>query len=86
MDPSTIYLIRDYFKELMAIERSIEDLKRDLCLKQDFTLAGAFNLFSGYSQSRITNSDFLFGLERLGVICDITDATLAIGRYDADGD
>lgn len=86
LNPSLIFLLRECFKEWFAIERSVEDLKRELALKQDFTLAGAFNLFSGYSHSKITNSDFTFGLERLGIVCDATDGSLVVGRYDADSD
>lgn len=28
----------------------------------------------------------LFGLEKLGVICDISDARMVVDRYDADKD
>lgn len=70
----------------MSHEGLVEDLKRELSKREDFTLAGAFNLFTGYSQTRIVGSDFLFGLERLGVKADIADAKLVVGRYDSDLD
>jgi Ca2+-binding EF-hand superfamily protein len=49
-------------------------------------LAGAFNLFTGYSTSRITPGDLLYGLERIGVVCDIADTKLLVERYDSDKD
>ena len=61
-------------------------MKKDLAMRSDFTLAGAFNLFTGYSNSRINANDLLYGLERLGVVSDIADAKLVIERYDADKD
>ena len=84
MDPSLIYLLRDYFREILAIEGSLDQVKRELAMKRDFTLAGAFNVFTGYSQARISANDFLYGLERLGVVCDLQDARLVVDRYDAD--
>lgn len=57
-----------------------------MAARSDFTLAGAFNIFTGYSQSRITASDLLYGLERLGVVCDVADAKLVVDRYDSDKD
>lgn len=48
-DASLIFLIRDTFKEFLAIEASLESIKKEIALKSDFTLAGAFNLFTGYS-------------------------------------
>jgi hypothetical protein len=44
-----IYLVRNCFKELLAIEASLEMSKKDLAIRPDFTLAGAFNFFTGYS-------------------------------------
>jgi len=41
--------VRECFKEILAIEGSLEVIKKDLATRSDFTLAGAFNLFSGYS-------------------------------------
>jgi hypothetical protein len=49
-------------------------------------LAGAFNLFTGHSQARVTPNDLLYGLERIGVVCDIADCKLFVDRYDADKD
>ena len=79
-------MITKCFKEILAIEGGLEQIRRDLAVRSDFTLAGAFNLFTGYSQSRITASDLLYGLERLGVVCDVADAKLVVERYDSDKD
>lgn len=86
MDPSLIFLLREYFREVLAIEGDLDKIKKELAMKRDFTLAGAFNIFTGYSQARISSNDFLYGLERLGVVCDIADARLVVERYDADQD
>ncbi len=48
-DPSLIYLMRECFKEVLAIEGGLEQIKRELAVRSDFTLAGAFNIFTGYS-------------------------------------
>jgi hypothetical protein len=44
-----IYLLREYFKEILAIEGGLDQIKKELAMKSDFTLAGAFNVFTGYS-------------------------------------
>lgn len=81
-----IYLTRDAFKEILAIEGGLEQAKKDLALRHDFTLAGAFRQFCDDSHGRINDTDLYFGLEKLGVTCDIADARLLIERYDADKD
>ncbi|CDW76041.1 ef hand family protein [Stylonychia lemnae] len=86
IDVSLMYLVRDSFKQIMKFEGEVEYLKRDLAGKQDFTLAGVFNMFTGYSQTRINASDILYGLERLEIQCDIADVKLVVSRYDADQD
>ncbi len=86
IDGSLLYLIRNIFKEILAVESGLEIAKKELAVRSDFTLAGAFNFFTGYSQSRITAEELLGGFERLGVICDISDIRLYVERYDADRD
>jgi hypothetical protein len=66
------------------MEGGLEKAKRELAVRSDFTLAGAFNLFTSYSQSRICASDLLYGFEKLGIVCDIADAKLVVNRYDTD--
>ena len=78
--------MRNVFKEILAVENGLEVAKKELALRSDFTLAGAFNFFTGYSQSRITAEELLVGLERLGVICEISDLRLFVERYDSDRD
>jgi hypothetical protein len=85
-DASLIFLTRDCFREMLAIEGSLEAAKKELALRHDFTLAGAFSKFSDNTHGRITANELLFGLEKLGVNCDIADARLIIDRYDADKD
>lgn len=49
IDGSLLYLIRNVFKEIIAVESSLEISKKELAVRSDFTLAGAFNFFTGYS-------------------------------------
>lgn len=49
-------------------------------------MAGAFNLFTGYSQDRLSADDIHLAFERLGVVSDISDVRLFVERYDADRD
>lgn len=81
-----IYLTRDAFKEILAIEGSLEQTKKELCMRHDFTLAGVFNRFSDNTHGRINASELLYGLDKLGVACDLSDARLVVERYDADKD
>lgn len=85
-EASLIFLTRDAFKEILAIEGSLELAKKELALRPDFTLAGVFSKFNDNTHGRINANDMLFGLEKLGVTCDIIDAKLIVDRYDADKD
>jgi len=85
-DASLIFITRDGFKEILAIEGGLERAKKDLALRHDFTLAGIFRLFSDNTHGRINANELLFGLEKLGVSCDISDARLLVDRYDNDKD
>lgn len=78
--------MRNCFKDLLAIEVDIEQAKKELAMKSDFTLAGAFNFFTGYSQTRLSADDLFIGFDRLGVTCDIEDVKLFVERYDTDRD
>ena len=83
-EPSLIYLFRECFKDILVLEGSLEFIKKELASRSDFTLAGAFNMFTGYSQARISSSELLHGFEKLNIVCDISDAKLVIDRYDTD--
>lgn len=85
-DASLIYLTREAFREILAIEGSLEEAKKELGLRQDFTLAGAFCLFTNNTHGRINVNDILFGLEKLQVPCELSDARMLIDRYDSDKD
>jgi hypothetical protein len=45
-DDAMIFLVRNYLQEILDIENEFESLKTELALRRDFTLGGAFNLFS----------------------------------------
>ena len=81
-----MYLCRNYFNEMLAIEGGLERCKRELTQRQDFTLAVVFSMFTSNTHGRIDANELLFGLEKLGVTCDISDSRLLIDRYDADKD
>jgi hypothetical protein len=85
-EASLIFLTRDAFREILAIEGNLEKVKKELVVRHDFTLAGAFKRFSDNTHGRINSNDLLFGLEQMGLACDIADARLIIDRYDADKD
>jgi Ca2+-binding EF-hand superfamily protein len=70
----------------LAIEGNLELIKKELGMRPDFNLAGVFRRFSDNTHGRINATELLFGLEQLGVACDIADARLIIDRYDADKD
>jgi Ca2+-binding EF-hand superfamily protein len=86
VDPSLIYLTREVFNEIMAIEGGLESIKKELAARHDFTLAGAFNMFTGYSQTRLSVDDLVSGVERLGVVASAMDMQLFVERYDSDRD
>lgn len=46
IDEAMIFVAREYLQEILNIESVFEGLKTELALRRDFTLGGAFNLFS----------------------------------------
>lgn len=46
IDDAMIFLAREYLQEIFDLENGLEALKTELALRRDFTLGGAFNLFS----------------------------------------
>jgi hypothetical protein len=49
VEPSLIFMVRECFKDILAVEGEVERGKEDLKGRVDFTLAGVFNVFTGYS-------------------------------------
>ena len=80
-DASLIFLTRDAFKEILAIEGHLEVVKKELAIRHDFSLAGVFRKFCDNTHGRINATELLYGLERIGITCDIADARLIIDRY-----
>ena len=80
------WLHKNCFKEILAIERNIEDRKLTLARQPDFSLEQAFVLFSDTSLARLSVSDMVSGFEKLGITCAQDDARLLVSRYDADDD
>jgi hypothetical protein len=85
-DASLIFLTRDAFREILAIEGHLEVVKKELAMRHDFSLASVFRKFCDNTHGRVNATEFLYGLEQLGITCDIADARLLIDRYDADKD
>jgi Ca2+-binding EF-hand superfamily protein len=85
-EASLVFLTRDAFKEILAIEGHLEVVKKELAIRHDFSLAGVFRKFCDNTHGRINATELLYGLERIGITCDIADARLIIDRYDADKD
>ena len=73
-DASLIFLTRDAFKEILAIEGHLEVVKKELAIRHDFSLAGVFRKFCDNTHGRINATELLYGLERIGITCDIADA------------
>lgn len=86
MDEALIFIAREYMQEVMDIESGFEGLKTELALRRDFTLGGAFNLFSRSLQSKVTADELLFGLDRLDVSIAPADIDFFFRRYDSDQD
>lgn len=86
MDEALIFMAREYMQEIMDIESGFEALKTELALRRDFTLGGAFNLFSRSMQSKVTADELLFGLDRLDVTIAPADIDFFFRRYDSDQD
>ncbi len=80
------WLHKNCFKEIITIERALEERKVALCERHDFTLESAFASFAENSMSRLGANELCQGFERLGVTCDSSDARLIISRFDGDED
>ena len=81
------WLHKHCFREVIHIERSLEDQKKELARRGDFSLEAAFALFgASHMSTRLTKSELLSGFEKLGITAEEADAKLVVMRYDADED
>lgn len=80
------WLNRHCFREIMSIEKGIEERKVALCERADFTLETAYAFFAESTMTRIGVNEIVVGLERMGVTCDSADARLLVSRFDGDED
>ena len=55
------WLHKNCFKEIIQMERTLEEHKIALVNSPDFNLGDAFALFSGNSLSRLAQSDLSYG-------------------------
>ena len=84
MDEAMIFMAREYVQEIMDIESGFETLKTELALRRDFTLGGAFTLFSRSMQGKVAADELLFGLDRLDLTIVPADIDFFYRRYDSD--
>ena len=77
-------MAREYLQEILDIENGFEAVKTELALRRDFTLGGAFNLFSRSMQGKVTADELLFGLDRLDMAIVPADIEFFFRRYDSD--
>lgn len=81
-----IFMAREYLQEILDIESGFEAVKTELALRRDFTLGGAFNMFSRSMQGKVTADELLFGLDRLDMAIVPADIEFFFRRYDSDQD
>ena len=80
------FLMEDYFKPLLAIQDGIEAVKVDLCMKRDFSLPSAYNIFSDSRNTNISIEQFMFGLQALGIPTTRDRICLLFKRFDKSRD
>lgn len=81
-----VFLARDYFEPLLELEAGTEALKIELAQRRDFSLAGAFTLFSRTLQAKVPVEEFLFALDHLQIPVNPRDVGHMYRRYDSDQD
>lgn len=80
------WLHTNCFRELLAIENSVEERKVTLASRPDFTLENAWALFSDSQIQRLSCHDLLEGCARLGITSDSADMKLLVARFDSSED
>lgn len=78
------WLNKNCFKEVIHLERTLEEHKMALANQTDFNLPEAFGFFSKNQLARLSQFDIVHGLQQLGIKAEETDAMLLKERYDAD--
>ena len=86
IEGSLNWLHKNCFREIISIERNLEEKKVALGELSDFTLTQAWSIFTDSSISRLSVLDLQKGFEKLGIVCDEADCRLLLVRYDADED
>ena len=79
-------LNRICFREIIGIQNKLEADKNALAEQSDFTVEGAFSLFSASPIQKLTPSDIEIAMQNLGLSCTTRDARLIVARYDTDSD
>lgn len=81
-----MFLTKDVFSVILELEGQLERFKIDLARRRDFTIQGAYFLFSNSPQYKLSLEEYKFGLNRLNINSDPRYITLVFSRYDQDQD
>lgn len=74
------------FEKQLQIIKDNEDLKNELCFREDFNLIDAFRLFDEKEAGKIKQFELKAALEKLGVIVPEKAIFLFFERYDRNND
>ena len=72
----------DFLRLLMKTERTIEQIKIDLSLNQDFNCEDSFRIFEKNNRGYLTRDDLKYGLYLLDIIVDDFTINLLFKRFD----
>jgi hypothetical protein len=67
---------------IIPFEQQIELARQDLASQLDFTTTAAFHRFAPTLSAKLSEQDIYYGLQLLGIQCDLADARLFVDRYD----
>jgi hypothetical protein len=73
-------------RDTIVQERELESGKVSLCLKPDFNLNDAFNIFDVANLANITACEMREGLNAIGVFPTLDEVDLFVKRYDLNND
>lgn len=82
---SPIEVIFYYLKELLAQEKELETIKRDLTLTRDFNLMDFFRFFDESAAGFIEEDDLEQGLKELSIDVTRAEAKILLFRLDSEG-
>jgi Ca2+-binding EF-hand superfamily protein len=72
----------EFSKDLIFLENELDRAKTDLALRSDFTVEDAFRIFELNGRNYITDLDFKYGLNSLGLFPSQEEVNILFKRYD----